>query len=491
MKPKIKPGIFALKQKRRNRPISIAHRGASAWANENTLRAFNTANNLCAEMWEIDVHLSYDGVCVVCHDDNLRRLTGLDISIKKSFWKDLKKIPLKQGGFLSTFKEVVNLCQKLDSWLYVELKGEGTGEAAWNELKEQGFKNAVLASFHEDYLLELHKLNCDYPLSVLVPIGKDPFAMAESSKAEIIHLCWKHASPEPYRLVTTELLKKAEESDLEVILWDEERPKIVQEIIKLPVLGICGDKPEMLVPSPKETSQLFEIVCHRGAESFAPENTLTSVDLAFSQGFKFVEIDVRETLDGIPIVIHDARVNRTTNSTGKIKDLTYEQATRLDAGSWFDKFFSGEKLPKLENVLTLAKGRGKVYIEIKEANPKTIIEIVEKTGMLHDTFIWSENAEDLDELSLLNHKVRLMSRRYDFKSLEAAIERHDPYVIEFNGLKFTHEELMYCRDQGILTMSFSMSSKLKTLVKLAESGFDILNLSHPELLKKYFVKKYS
>ena len=165
----------------------------------------------------------------------------------------------------------------------------------------------------------------------------------------------------------------------------------------------------MLVPSPKETSQLFEIVCHRGAESFAPENTLASVDLAFSQGFKFVEIDVRETLDGIPIVIHDARVNRTTNSTGKIKDLTYEQATRLDAGSWFDKFFSGEKLPKLENVLTLAKGRGKVYIEIKEANPKTIIEIVEKTGMLHDTFIWSENAEDLDELSLLNHKVYMLS----------------------------------------------------------------------------------
>ncbi|GIT08590.1 MAG: hypothetical protein CM1200mP30_22200 [Pseudomonadota bacterium] len=81
--------------------------------------------------------------------------------------------------------------------------------------------------FHEDYLLELHKLNCDSPLSVLVPIGKDPFAMAESSKAEIIHLCWKNASPEPYRLVTTELLKKAEESDLEVILWDEERPKKV------------------------------------------------------------------------------------------------------------------------------------------------------------------------------------------------------------------------------------------------------------------------
>ena len=196
-------------------------------------------------------------------------------------------------------------------------------------------------------------------------------------------------------------------------------------------------------------------------------------------------------MDGIPIVIHDSRVNRTTNSKGKIKDLTYLQATRLDAGSWFDKFFLGEKLPKLEDVLILAKGRGMVYIEIKEAKPINIIEIVEKTGMLNNTFIWSENAADLDELSFLNHKVRLMSRRYDFKSLEAAIERHAPYVIEFNGLKFTHEELKHCREHGILTMSFSMSSNFKTLEKLAESGFDILNLSHPELIKNYFVKKYS
>ena len=168
---------------------------------------------------------------------------------------------------------MVKLCQKLDSWLYVELKGKGTGVAAWNELKKQGFKNAVLASFHEDYLLELYKLECDYPLSVLVPMGRDPFVMAESSNAEIIHLCWKYASPEPFSLVTTELLKKAKESDLEVILWDEDRPKIVQELIQTSVLGICSDKPEMLVLYPKETSKKIEIVCHRGAESFAPENT--------------------------------------------------------------------------------------------------------------------------------------------------------------------------------------------------------------------------
>ena len=70
MKPKIKPGISSLKHMWRNRPICIAHRGASAWGNENTVRSFEIANKLCVDMWEVDVHLSCDGVCVVCHDDD-------------------------------------------------------------------------------------------------------------------------------------------------------------------------------------------------------------------------------------------------------------------------------------------------------------------------------------------------------------------------------------------------------------------------------------
>ena len=484
MKPELKSRLSGLKQMRVDRPIAIAHRGASAWANENTLRSFRTAHGLCAEMWELDVHLTKDGICVVCHDDNLMRLTGLDLRISNSVWGDLQEIPLCRGGFLTTFKDVVQICQELDSWLYVEIKGVGAGQAAWEELTKQGFENAVLASFHEDYVLELHNLGCELPLSVLVPVGKDPFVMAESAKADIIHLCWKRANPEPQRLVTPELLLQAEESGLEVVLWDEERPNILADLLQLPVLAICSDKPEMLVPFSKKGNPPLTVVCHRGAETFAPENTLASVDLAFSQGFQIVEIDVHQTLDGVPIVIHDTRVNRTTDSRGRIKEMTYEEAARLDAGSWFDVFYAGEKLPRLGDVLLQAKRRGKVYIEIKKANPDTIIKIVEKTGMLQDTFFWCEDPEVMDRLSILNNEVRLMSRRYDFDSLEAAIERHDPYVIEFEGLKFTQEEITHCNRKGILTMSFSMSSNIRMLKKLARSKLDILNLGHPELLKK-------
>ena len=113
-----------------------------------------------------------------------------------------------------------------------------------------------------------------------------------------------------------------------------------------------------------------KIVCHRGAKTFAPENTLSAVDLAFDQGFNIVEIDVRQTKDGVPVVMHDSRVNRTTNGRVAIKKMSYDVVFQLDAGCWFDTFFADERVCRLEDVLVHAKGRGEVYIEIKEAEPK-------------------------------------------------------------------------------------------------------------------------
>ena len=232
-----------------------------------------------------------------------------------------------------------------------------------------------------------------------------------------------------------------------------------------------------------------KIVCHRGAKTFAPENTLSAVDLAFDQGFNIVEIDVRQTKDGVPVVMHDSRVNRTTNGRVAIKKMSYDVVSQLDAGSWFDTFFTDEKVRPLEDVLVHAKGRGEVYIEIKEAEPKLLLELVQQFEMLEDCFFWCEDIRIMDQLRLLNKDVRLMARRYDFKTLKATIERHQPQVIGFNGLNFTEEELEQCRELGILSMPFYLGSGLEKLRKLIDSGADMLNLGNPELVKKILLSK--
>ncbi|MDN7024278.1 glycerophosphodiester phosphodiesterase [Methanoculleus sp. FWC-SCC1] len=107
------------------------------------------------------------------------------------------------------------------------------------------------------------------------------------------------------------------------------------------------------------------IVGHRGARARAPENTLAALRTGMACA-DYVEIDVRLTRDGIPVVIHDATVDRTTNGTGRVRDLALDDLRSLDAGE-------GEKIPTLREVLSLVDGRSGLIVEIKEQGTEEIV----------------------------------------------------------------------------------------------------------------------
>jgi len=92
-------------------------------------------------------------------------------------------------------------------------------------------------------------------------------------------------------------------------------------------------------------------LAHRGFSGRAPENTLAAFRLAEEAGADGFEFDVQVTADGVPVVIHDEFVDRTTNGTGLVNRLTYAQLRQLDAGSWFGAAFAGEPIPTLEEVI--------------------------------------------------------------------------------------------------------------------------------------------
>lgn len=87
------------------------------------------------------------------------------------------------------------------------------------------------------------------------------------------------------------------------------------------------------------------IAAHRGDRAAAPENTIPAIDAALAGSRDFVEVDVQLTLDRAPVLIHDTTVDRTTDGTGRVADLTLEQIRRLDAGSWFGDAFAGTQVP--------------------------------------------------------------------------------------------------------------------------------------------------
>ena len=108
------------------------------------------------------------------------------------------------------------------------------------------------------------------------------------------------------------------------------------------------------------------IVAHRGASGIAPENTLVAIREALKAEADIIEIDVHLTRDNEVLVIHDDRVDRTTEGKGYVRDLLLPDLKALDAGKWFEESFAGEALPTLGEVLDLINGRCKILIEIKK-----------------------------------------------------------------------------------------------------------------------------
>lgn len=110
------------------------------------------------------------------------------------------------------------------------------------------------------------------------------------------------------------------------------------------------------------------VIGHRGASGSAPENTLAAARRAHDLGARWIEIDVQLAKDGVPVVFHDHTLERTTNGEGAVAAQTADQLVRLDAGAWFSPDFAGERIPTLEEMLSVCREIGLgLNVELKPA----------------------------------------------------------------------------------------------------------------------------
>ena len=150
----------------------------------------------------------------------------------------------------------------------------------------------------------------------------------------------------------------------------------------------------------------FQSIAHRGGRAHAPENTMAAFRNAVAKGIDWLEFDVQMSSDGSLVVIHDETVDRTTDGTGAVRDLTLEKIRSLDAGE-------GEKVPTFEEVLELAKASGvKIMPEAKSAHlypglEAKMLEALEKEDYLDQAVIQSFEADSLNTFHELNPQARL------------------------------------------------------------------------------------
>ena len=153
---------------------------------------------------------------------------------------------------------------------------------------------------------------------------------------------------------------------------------------------------------PLSLSGAVEIIAHRGFSARAPENTIAALTLALEEGATAVEFDLRTSGDGNPVLMHDKTLSRTTNGIGKVEELSLGELTKLDAGSWFNSTFEGERVPSLAEALECLKVQVKtIFAELKgestTQNLRNVVSITRAAGLLDKTVFIAKDWSLLDE----------------------------------------------------------------------------------------------
>ena len=456
------------------RPYSIAHRGASAYAPANTLAAFRKAAELGADMWEVDIRVSADGVPIVHHDATLASGEALNALSRATLRDIMPDCP--------DLSEVVALAAELGAGIYADIKDADAALATMHLLQDAKIAPVIIGAFSPEIVQTLKEAGSTYPVAGLVPLGADPHLHAKD--ADIIPLCWERML-RPQDTLTWELFGRAFREGKEVVLWHEEDPERMAAIRTKPVTGICSDMPELVNPFRVPSDYPFDIVCHRGANLIAPENTLPALECALAAGFGFIEVDLHITSDGEIVVIHDNFLDRTTNGSGPVIQHSLAEIRELDAGGWFDPFFAGIKVPTLGEVLDLLKRYdGRAYLEFKSAPPKHVLEQVERAGLLDRVFFWSFNRDFLVELRRLSRDARIMARRQDYASLEETISDFDANIVEFIP---TEEalEIAPLRGSEVKSMLAYMGGDTEVFAQMLQVRPDLFNLNQPFAFSRF------
>ena len=145
----------------------------------------------------------------------------------------------------------------------------------------------------------------------------------------------------------------------------------------------------------------FMNIAHRGASAYAPENTFSAFDKALALGADHAEMDVHFSSDGHIVVIHDDTVDRTTNGSGTVADLSLHQLQSLDAGGWFSAEYGDQRIPTLHGILERYKGKLHFHIEIKaevQGLSQNTADLVRSHGVTGSVTIVSFQQARLDEL---------------------------------------------------------------------------------------------
>lgn len=236
----------------------------------------------------------------------------------------------------------------------------------------------------------------------------------------------------------------------------------------------------ILVPVPVFAHKPVEVVVHRGANAEAPENTFAAGEKCIELGVEYVEIDVRRSSDGVHYILHDRTVDRTTNGTGSIREMTSEEVDALDAGSWFSSDFKNENVPRLREYVEWAKGRIKIYFDVKDADLQYLVDLVEEFDLEDECFFWFGNRNTAREFRALAPSLPLKINARSPEDVRDALAEYNMQIVETGIRNLTDEFMATCRELGLRVMVRDGRNDPDMFRETVQKGVDLINLDFPQ-----------
>ena len=215
--------------------LRVGHRGARAYEIENTVESFKKAIDLGANAIELDLRQSKDEKIIVCHDDNLKRLFGKELSVHKATLDELKQ---STENRIATFEEALRFIDRKVDKILVEFKETGYEKKILALIRKEKLENnVIIVSFLAECLTQVRSLNKDIETGLIYTKLRDPVEAAQKLGAQYLVPL--------YRFIHTKDIEKAHKYHLKVIVWTINTKEEALKYIAKGVDGIASDKPDI------------------------------------------------------------------------------------------------------------------------------------------------------------------------------------------------------------------------------------------------------
>jgi len=231
-------------------------------------------------------------------------------------------------------------------------------------------------------------------------------------------------------------------------------------------------------------------IAHRGGAGLAPENTIA----CFKQGILYaemIEFDVQPTIDRRLMVFHDREnIERTTDGHGRISELNFEYLRSLDAGSWFNSQFQGEKIPTLSEVLTFLPSNMLINLELKFYDPasdwfeQSVVKTIQHYDIDHRAVITARYPENITRLQILDSSLKcsLLQKERDKKNYFKLLIELGLHTAQIRKSALTHQFIQDCHMNDIQVFYFYADEPIH-MRQAIDIGVDGILTNYPDRLR--------